>query len=939
LSKQRRTQGDAPAAVTPLARDELSPLAVARALADAAAEAILLAGTDARVLHANAAARALLAAPGGELRGRALHDLVPGLPAGALGGAISRTWQARVTVPGDATVELALRLEALDPPRTTVLALTARRTAAGGETAEVELERWALAARGSSDGFWHRPDIGLDFAWWSPRVYELLGYVPGEIEPRFSAILERLHPLDRDRYLAVRERELLGDAALDAEFRLRHRSGEYRHFRARARVARAGAGRPASLSGSLQDVTERVRMERALRESEERFRTLVDNAPIEIFLKDREGRYVLVNERVVQAWGRPAHEIIGRRAADLFDEALARRTERDDRTVLERNEALARELVAERQGRRVHLARVKFPIPDASGRPAGIATFTHDVTERARVLEALEASERRFRDFADLAADYLWETDEHLAFTFLSERFRDLNGIPAEAALGKSIIGLFDDRGDDEEVLARHCANLEARRPTQVELTRTRPDGTTVRVHIRGRPVFDAEGRFAGYRGITRDITEAHELAARLSFQATHDALTGLVNRAEFERRLGRLLDSARRDGSSHALCYLDLDQFKVVNDTCGHLAGDALLERLAETLTFRVRQRDTVARLGGDEFAVLIEHCSVAQATRVASALHQAISEFVFTWNGRPFQVGASLGLVPITPDLGDVNDVLSAADSACYVAKDQGRNRIHVYAKDDAELTRRRGEMNWVSHISGALAENRFRLRAQPVVPLSPRNAGSHHCELLVVMIDRDGNEVQPGAFLPAAERYNLATRIDRWVVRAALEWLAGDGDARGRPALAGINLSAQSLGELDFLDFVRGESARLGVPASRLCFEITETAAIANLDTARRFMGELEGDGARFALDDFGKGLSSFGYLRSLPVDYIKIDAQFVRNLSTDPIDLAIVRSIHEVARLMEKQTIAEGVESHEVLRTLRSVGVDYAQGFAVARPRFI
>jgi diguanylate cyclase (GGDEF)-like protein len=399
------------------------------------------------------------------------------------------------------------------------------------------------------------------------------------------------------------------------------------------------------------------------------------------------------------------------------------------------------------------------------------------------------------------------------------------------------------------------------------------------------------------------------------------------------------MLESARRDGSSHALCYLDLDQFKVVNDTCGHLAGDALLERLAETLTFRVRQRDTVARLGGDEFAVLIEHCSVEQAMRVASTLHEAISEFVFTWEGKRFQVGVSVGLVPITPDLGDAADVLGAADSACYVAKDQGRNRIHMYAKDDAELARRRGEMSWVSHISGALAENRFRLRAQPVVPLMPRRAGAHHCELLVVMIDPDGKEIPPGSFLPAAERYNLATRIDRWVVRAALTWLADVRNERGRPALCGINLSAQSLGDTGFLEYVRAECAHAGVSASRLCFEITETAAIANLDTARRFMDALRSDGARFALDDFGKGLSSFGYLRSLPVDYVKIDAQFVRDLLHDPIDLAMVRSINEVARLMNKYTIAEGVESHEILAKLREVGVDYAQGYAIGVPRYI
>ena len=590
-------------------------------------------------------------------------------------------------------------------------------------------------------------------------------------------------------------------------------------------------------------------------------------------------------------------------------------------------------------GQSVYTSISGYPVLDEAGRFRGYRCSGTDVTERVTMEKALRESERRFRDFADMAADYLWETDENLTLAFVSERCLDVNGVPPERIIGRTFGEAFEDTCDDEQRLTQFREDVAARRPIEIEYTRTRPAGDTVRVGVIGKPILDSDGRFRGYRGITRDITQAHELSSRLAYQATHDSLTGLVNRVEFERRLERLLESARRDGTSHALCYLDLDQFKVVNDTCGHLAGDALLERLAETLTFRVRQRDTVARLGGDEFAVLIEHCSLEQAMRVASTLHEAVSDFVFSWEGKPFQVGASVGLVPITPDLGNATDVLGAADSACYVAKDQGRNRIHVYTKDDAELARRRGEMSWVGHISGALAENRFRLRAQPIVPLTPRRAGAHHCELLVVMIDRDGNQIPPGTFLPAAERYNLATRIDRWVVRAALNWLGDTSNKRGRPALCGVNLSAQSLGDTGFLEYIRSECRRTAVPASRLCFEITETAAITSLDIARRFMEALRGDGARFALDDFGKGLSSFGYLRALPVDYVKIDAQFVRDLLTDPIDLAMVRSINEVARLMQKCTIAEGVESHEVLAKLREVGVDYAQGYAIGMPRFI
>jgi EAL domain-containing protein (putative c-di-GMP-specific phosphodiesterase class I) len=300
---------------------------------------------------------------------------------------------------------------------------------------------------------------------------------------------------------------------------------------------------------------------------------------------------------------------------------------------------------------------------------------------------------------------------------------------------------------------------------------------------------------------------------------------------------------------------------------------------------------------------------------------------------------VGASMGLVPITSEFADIAEILQAADSACYMAKEQGRNRVQIYSEDDADLARRRGEMDWVSHISGALAEGRFRLRVQPVLSISDSQPNTQYCELLVNMVSRDGEIIPPNAFLPAAERYNLAARIDRWVLTRALTWLANDDDGRGRPEICGVNLSAQSLSEVGFLEFIRSECLRFNVPARQLCFEITETAAIGNLDTAIRFMQALKSDGARFALDDFGKGLSSFGYLRTLPVDYIKIDAQFVRDVVSDPIDRAMVQSINEVARIMDKRTIAEGVESNDVLGVLREIGVDLAQGFAIGTPQFI
>jgi len=411
--------------------------------------------------------------------------------------------------------------------------------------------------------------------------------------------------------------------------------------------------------------------------------------------------------------------------------------------------------------------------------------------------------------------------------------------------------------------------------------------------------------------------------------------LTGLVNRREFEIRTEQAIETAQREGVQHALCYLDLDQFKVVNDTCGHIAGDELLKRLAGLLQARIRESDTLARLGGDEFGVLLEACPLNKAKEIAEDLRSVIKGYRFEWEDQTFEVGVSIGLVAIVPGIGSLADVLSAADAACYVAKEQGRNRTHVFDPDDTALMQHHSQMEWVQRLQRALERNSFELYCQRAQSVGQGVDGMHYNEILLRMRE-DGEElIAPGIFIPAAERYHLMPAIDRWVVHQALQRLAGKRSWLEAECYA-INLSGQSLGDDTFLDYVSGELDAAGVAPERLCFEITETAAVANLRSAQRFITTLRKRGCKFALDDFGSGLSSFAYLKRLPVDYLKIDGRFVKDMLEDPVDHAMVESINQLGHVVGVQTIAEFVENAAILERLGRLGVDYAQGYGIHRP---
>jgi len=466
-----------------------------------------------------------------------------------------------------------------------------------------------------------------------------------------------------------------------------------------------------------------------------------------------------------------------------------------------------------------------------------------------------------------------------------------------------------------------------------------RNDGGEVPIVQSAAPIRARSGEIIGVVLVLHDVSNERQYAAKLSYQASHDSLTGLINRAEFEQRLSLALKSAAQIGRHHAVMYLDLDQFKVVNDTCGHAAGDQLMRQVSTLLQRRLREGDTLARLGGDEFGVLLENCAPDNALRIADQLRQTVMEFHLTWEDRSFSVGVSIGVVNIKDGLFTIADVLSAADSACYVAKEKGRNRVQVYHAEDSELSLRQGEMEWIGRLQKALEEDRFVLYAQDIAEIKAPRGRVTHRELLLRMLDEHGEIVMPMAFIPAAERYGLMPSIDRWVIRNAFAIISRQ-RVDGRHDLAdicSINLSGASIGDETFLDFIRGQFSHFNVPCQSICFEITETAAIARLDKATHFIQELRALGCLFSLDDFGAGMSSFAYLKHLPVDYLKIDGGFVKDMADDPIDRAMVEAINSVGHVMGKKTIAEFVDSDRVIALLREIGVDFAQGYGVAKPR--
>lgn len=558
-----------------------------------------------------------------------------------------------------------------------------------------------------------------------------------------------------------------------------------------------------------------------------------------------------------------------------------------------------------------------------------------------------QEKEERYRAVVAQASEGIFLVDANTkSFLEANAAFQNLLGYSSKEVLG---LTLYDVVAHDRESIDRDVQHIRTKQHhCTSEWQYCCKNGFLVDVEVSAN-VISYEERDA-LCIVMRDITSRkraeealRESEKRLSWQASHDPLTKLVNRREFEQRLQQAVTSAKTLDHQHVLCYLDLDQFKIVNDTCGHVAGDELLRQVSALFQSGLRKTDILARLGGDEFGVLLYQCPLEPAVQIANKLREQIHKLRFQWEDKTFSIGVSIGLVVIDADTQSLASALSAADAACYTAKNKGRNRVHIYQINDQELAQQRGEMQWVSRIPKALEENRFRLYYQRIVPLKQTNTKSEHGEVLLRLKDETGKIISPMAFIPAAERYNLMHLIDRWVISTLFAHIGqqyqenpDSFSMQGRPGMYAVNLSGASINDEHFINFVQEQFDKARFPPSIICFEITETVAITNLAKAAEFILKLKALGCHFALDDFGSGMSSFAYLKNLPVDYLKIDGAFIKDIVKDAIAAEMVKTIARIASVMGIQTIAEFVENDAILLKLKALGVDYAQGYGIAKP---
>ena len=699
------------------------------------------------------------------------------------------------------------------------------------------------------------------------------------------------------------------------------------------------------MNSRLQEqIQEREQAEEKIRSSEQRMSAIFDNIQDTIYQTDVSGSILWTTPSIVNLLGYEADKVINKNIKDFY---VCPADHDELKHALDINYGRLQHFETRLQhndGTEIWTSENSHYKYDEYGEVVGIEGTIRDITALKQAKEALHQEKKRAQVTLGSIGDGVITTDMNGDIEYMNSVAEQSTGWKLEDARGKpmpKILKFIDEKTleapPDPTVLC-----LEHGKSTMLAghlLLIHRYRNQRLSVEVNASPIRDSNADISGVVLVFHDVTELRGLARKMSHQATHDSLTGLINRREFESRIKLAIENAHNEDLRHALCYLDLDNFKVVNDTCGHFAGDELLKQLTIKLRTELREADTLARLGGDEFGVLLEGCPIEKAHELAESIRQIVEDFRFVWDNTAFRIGASIGLVPITGKSGTLSEVLSAADSACYVAKDQGRNRIHIYEQNDEAVLERHGQMQWVQRIQYVLDQNRFRLFFQPIAKLvrEPGEKNTIHGEVLIRMLDDNNKLVGPGSFIPAAERYQVMPSIDRWVVTNTFNMLMlVDASVAERVSSCCINLSGQSLSDERFMDFLVSEIKNSGVPPEKLVFEITETAVIANLCNASQLISTLREMGCRFALDDFGVGLSSFGYLKNLPVDYLKLDGCFVKNMIRDNIDHAMVKAINQIGHTMNIKTIAEFVEDRETLDAVRKIGVDYAQGYIIAKP---
>lgn len=730
------------------------------------------------------------------------------------------------------------------------------------------------------------------------------------------------------------------------------KSGELVDVLLSAILERDAQGRPARSLAIVQDVTLRRRAERELAREHERLRNLIESTNAGTWEWNVQTGEVIVNTRWADILGWSIEElgtVTNQFRADIAhpDELSYTRTLLRDHFADRSDAYIAEVRLRHRAGHWVWVedrGRLITRTPD--GRPEWVYGIHIDISERklrdaalARLTTQITEQHELMRVTLRSIGDAVITTGPTGLINWLNPVAERMTGWLSSEAVGRPLLQVF------------HIVNEETREPAPDPVAACMAEGrivglahqtllisrdnTEYGIQDSAAPILNARGEMLGVVLVFHDVSEQRRLSGEMTYRATHDILTGLVNRAEFETRIQRTLRHAQEHDSHHALMYIDLDQFKLVNDVCGHAIGDQLLQQVSKLLADAVRTRDTLARLGGDEFAIILEHCTIEQAGRVAQKICDRMNEFRFIHEDRRFRIGTSIGLVPVDKRWASTAAIQQAADTSCYAAKEAGRNRVHTWFDTDAAMRARKHEVQWTSRIESALDNDGFELFAQRIECLKGQAQGIH-AEVLLRMRNDDGSLVQPGTFLPAAERFHLISRIDRWVLTRAATWLRNTPDVNRIECLS-VNLSGRSVGDRAFHAWAYELFSEMGPSVcSRLCLEITETAAVTNLADAAVFIGHVRAAGVKVSLDDFGAGASSFGYLKTLPVDHLKIDGQYIRNLVTDPLDDAAVRCFVDVAQLMGIKTVAEFVDCTEALKRLQAIGVDYAQGYLLHRP---